>query len=193
MSAAILAALSAFGSASQEQRLLRLHFPRDDGPANAVLLVNSIKARERVSRDFSIEADLLSDDAHLALKAVMGRMVTISMVRDDGSLRYFNGYVGQFRLLHADGGFAAYRMVLQPWLAFARLRQDNVSFHGQSVMQLTETTFGHYEQRDWKTSLQGDDPQLTCANQHNETDYNHLHRRWEALGWHYWYEHRADG
>ena len=193
MSAAILAALSAFGSASQEQRLLRLHFPRDDGPANAVLLVNSIKAREQVSRDFSIEADLLSDDAHLALKAVMGRMVTISMVRDDGSLRYFNGYVGQFRLLHADGGFAAYRMVLQPWLAFARLRQDNVSFHGQSVMQLTETTFGHYEQRDWKTSLQGDDPQLTCANQHNETDYNHLHRRWEALGWHYWYEHRADG
>ena len=31
------------------------------------------------------------------------------------------------------------------------------------------------------------------SNQKNETDYNHLHRRWEARGWHYWYEHRADG
>ena len=193
MSATILAALSAFGLASQQQRLLRLAFPHDDGPPNAVLLVNSIRATEQVSRDFRIEAELLSDDAHIALKAMMGRMVTISMVRDDGTLRHFNGYVGEFRLLRADGGFASYRMLLQPWLAFARLRQDNVSFHGQSVMQLTETTFAHYQQRDWKTCLQGDDPQLSCANQHNETDYNHLHRRWEALGWHYWYEHRADG
>jgi len=77
---------------------------------------------------FRFEAELLSDDAHIALKAMMGRMVTISMLRDDGTLRYFNGYVGEFCLLRADGGFAWYRMVLQPWLAFARLRQDNVSF-----------------------------------------------------------------
>ncbi|WP_046684693.1 type VI secretion system Vgr family protein, partial [Janthinobacterium sp. KBS0711] len=193
MHASIQAALSAFDLAAQERRLLKIDFPHEDGPAGAILLVNSLTAREEVSRDFRFEAELLSDDAHIALKAMMGRMATISMVRDDGTLRYFNGYVGEFCLLRADGGFAWYRMVLQPWLAFARLRQDSVSFHGQSVMQLTETTFAHYEQRDWKTSIHGDDPQITCANQHNETDYNHLHRRWEALGWHYWYEHRADG
>lgn len=192
MSATMRATLSAFGFASQQQRLLRIDFPRDDGP-DALLLVNSLTATEELSRDFRFEADLLSDDAHIALKAMMGRMVTISMVRDDGTLRYFNGYVGEFRLLRADGGFAWYRMVLQPWLAFARLRQDNVSFHGRSVMQLTETTFDHYQQRDWKTCLHEDDPQLTCANQYNETDYNHLHRRWEALGLYYWYEHRLDG
>ncbi|MGK5045636.1 type VI secretion system Vgr family protein [Janthinobacterium sp. GB4P2] len=193
MHASIQAALSAFDLAAQERRLLKIDFPHEDGPAGAILLVNSLSAREEVSRDFRFEAELLSDDAHIALKAMMGRMVTISMVRDDGTLRHFNGYVGEFCLLRADGGFAWYRMVLQPWLAFARLRQDNVSFHGQSVMQLTVTTFAHYGQRDWKTSIHGEDPQVTCANQHNETDYNHLHRRWEALGWHYWYEHRADG
>ena len=193
MHASIQAALSAFDLAAQERRLLRIDFPRDDGPAGAILLVNALTAREEFSRDFQFEAELLADDAHIALKAMMGRMVTISMVRDDGTLRHFNGYVGEFCLLRADGGFAWYKMVLQPWLAFARLRQDNVSFHGQSVMQLTETTFAHYEQRDWKTSIHAEDPQITCANQHNETDYNHLHRRWEALGWHYWYEHRADG
>ncbi|MDO8071970.1 type VI secretion system Vgr family protein [Janthinobacterium sp. SUN176] len=193
MHASIQAALSAIDLAAQDRRLLKIEFPHEDGPAGAILLVNSLTAREEVSRDFRFEAELLSDDAHIALKAMMGRMVTISMVRDDGTLRHFNGYVGEFCLLRADGGFAWYRMVLQSWLAFARLRQDNVSFHGQSVMQLTETTFAHYDQRDWKTSIHGDDPQITCANQHNETDYNHLHRRWEALGWHYWYEHRADG
>ena len=193
MHANIQTALSVFDLATQERRLLKIHFPRGDGPADTILLVNSLTAREEVSRDFRFEVELLSDDAHISLKAMMGRMVTVSMIRDDGTLRHFNGYVGEFCLLRADGGFAWYRMVLQPWLAFARLRQDNVSFHGQSVMQLTETTFAHYEQRDWKSSIYGGDPQITCANQHNETDYNHLHRRWEALGWHYWYEHRADG
>jgi len=38
-----------------------------------------------------------------------------------------------------------------------------------------------------------DESKLSVANQHNETDYNHLHRRWEALGLHYWFEHRYDG
>ena len=182
MHASIQAALSVFDLAAQERRLLRIDFPHGDGPAGAILLVNSLTAREELSRDFRCDAELLSDDAHIGLKSMMGRMVTISMVRDDGTLRHFNGYVGEFSLLRADGGFAWYRVVLQPWLAFARLRQDNVSFHGQSLMQLTETTFAHYEQRDWKTCLHGDDPQLSCANQHNETDYNHLHRRWEAIG-----------
>jgi type VI secretion system secreted protein VgrG len=84
-------------------------------------------------------------------------------------------------------------MVLEPWLAFARLRKDNVSFHGKSVIELTELTFAHYREADWRTHIIDDDPRMTCANQYDETDYNHLHRRWEALGLMYWYEHRADG
>jgi type VI secretion system secreted protein VgrG len=186
------AALSAFGYDAQHDRLLRLEFPRNDGP-DAILLPNTLSAREEVSRCFRFEVELLSDDARIPLKALMARMVTISLVREDGSLRYFNGYVTEFRFLRTDGGFAFYQMVLEPWLAFAKLRKDNVSFHGKSVIELTELTFAHYRQADWHVVRIGDDPRLTCANQYNETDYNHLHRRWEALGLLYWYEHRADG
>ncbi|WP_322404828.1 type VI secretion system Vgr family protein [Massilia luteola] len=186
------AALSAFSHNAQHDRLMRLDFPLDDGP-EAILLPNRMTAREEVSRCFRVEAELLSDDARIPLKAMMARMVTISVVREDGSLRYFNGYVTEFRFVRADGGFAFYRMVLEPWLAFTRLRKDNVSFHGKSVIELTELTFAHYRQADWRTHIIDDDPRLTCANQYDETDYNHLHRRWEALGLMYWYEHRADG
>jgi type VI secretion system secreted protein VgrG len=152
-----------------------------------------MSAHEEISRCFRFEVELLSDDARIPLKAMMARMVTISLVREDGSLRYFNGYVTEFCFLRADGGFAFYRMVLEPWLAFAKLRKDNVSFHGKSVIELTELTFAHYRQADWQMHLIGDDPRMTCANQYDETDYNHLHRRWEALGLMYSYEHRADG
>jgi type VI secretion system secreted protein VgrG len=186
------AALSAFSFDAQHDRLMRMDFPRGDGP-DAILLPNRMTAREEISRCFRFEIELLSDDARVPLKSMMARMVTISLVREDGSLRYFNGYVTEFRFLRADGGFAFYQMVLEPWLAFAKLRKDNVSFHGKNVIELTELTFAHYRQADWHVVITGDDPRMTCANQYDETDYNHLHRRWEALGLTYWYEHRADG
>lgn len=190
-----LSALSVFGRGAQQDRLIRMNFPHEDGPANAALLVNAVRMHEELSRDFCIEAEILSDDAAIPLKSMMGRMVTIMLVREDGTMRYMNGYVGTFAFVRADGGFAYYRMVLQPWLAFSRLRKDNVSFHHRSVLELTEETFAHFRQHDWTTrmSLDYEDKKLTCANQHNETDYNHLHRRWEDAGLYYWYEHRADG
>jgi type VI secretion system secreted protein VgrG len=187
-------ALSVFGAQSQNNRLLRMEFPREAGP-RATMLVNRVHMREELSRDFRIEAEVLSDDVHIALKSMMGRMVTISLVREDGSLRYMNGYVTAFSFMRTDGGFAYYRMVLEPWLAFAKLRKDNVSFQHRSVLELTEATFAHYRQCDWRTrmSIRYDDKKLTVANQHNETDYNHLHRRWEDAGLYYSYEHRKDG
>ncbi|MBB6134225.1 type VI secretion system secreted protein VgrG [Massilia aurea] len=181
------AALSAFSGNSQHKRLMRLDFPFEDGPP-AILLPNTLVAREEVSRGFRFIVEVLSDEARIPLKMLMGRMVVISLVREDGSLRYFNGHIAEFRFLRTDGGFAFYQMVLEPWLAFARLRMDNRSFHGKSVREITEETLKHYRQADWHM-YPIDESKLTVANQHNETDYNHLHRRWEALGLHYWYEH----
>ena len=191
--AADIATLSAFGKTSQLNRLLRLDFPFNDGPKDGVLLVNTMHVREELSRDFRIDLELLSDDAFITLKSMMAKMVTVSLVRADGSLRFFNGYVSEFRLLKTDGGFAFYQMVAGPWLGFTRLREDCVSFQNKSVIGLSEATFEHYLERDFQTRLDDPDPKLSCANQYNETDYNHLHRRWEALGLHYWYEHRLDG
>jgi type VI secretion system secreted protein VgrG len=185
--------LSALGADSQDARLLRMDFPRGDGPQHTILLVNTLTAREEISRDFRFDVEALSDDARIPLKAMMGKMVTISLVRNDGSLRYFNGYVAEFRFAGTDGGFARYHMVLAPWLAFARLRKNCAAFYGRTVQELTELTLQHYLQRDWTMRLYGSDPELRCAHQYNESDYNHLHRRWEALGLYYWYEHRADG
>jgi type VI secretion system secreted protein VgrG len=190
---AVGAALSALCDGPQHGRLLTLNFPRGDGPAEAFMVANKLHAREALSRGFRFVVDVLSDDARIPLKKVMGKMATVALVREDGSLRYFNGYVTQFRLVKAEGGFAHYTMVLEPWLAFARLRKNSMSFLGKSVIDLTEATFEQYIQRDWRTRLYGNYPRLTCANQYNESDYNHLHRRWEEHGLHYWYEHRADG
>ncbi len=180
-------------SQRQNKRLLRLSFPKGDGPAGALLVANRLEANEGLSRDFHYTIEILSNRPDLELKELMGKMVTIELVRDDGKLRYFNGHVFDFRFIKHDAGFAYYDMVLLPWLAFLRYRRDNYLFHGKSVEQQTRHILDQYPMQDWQIRHLGPDEAMTDACQYDETHYNYLHRRWEAKGWHYWYEHRKDG
>jgi type VI secretion system secreted protein VgrG len=186
------AGLQLLGKLSHHNRLLRLNFPHEDGPA-ALMLANRLDAREGLSRDFRFVVEVISDEANIALKDVQGKMVTVEMVREDGSLRYFNGYVFEFRREGSDGALVYYDMVLVPWMAYLRLRRDNYLFHNKAVGEQTDEIFADYPVRASELRISGADPKITFACQYDESDYNYLHRRWEQLGWHYWYEHRADG
>jgi type VI secretion system secreted protein VgrG len=177
----------------QYNRILSLSFPNNDAPASQ-FVVNKIDATESLSRDFEFTVELLSDQASVALKEMQGKLLTIELVRRDGSLRYFSGYVFSFRRRHSDGGITFYEAKLGPWLKFLSLRKDNYLFHGKTLRDQTEKIFrdyGTYPQWDWRVS--GDDPAMTNACQFDETDFNYLSRRWEAAGWYYWYEHDAGG
>jgi type VI secretion system secreted protein VgrG len=177
----------------QYNRILRLSFPANDAPA-AQFVVNNIDATERLSRDFEFTVELLSDEASLPLKEIQGKLLNIELVRKDGSLRYFSGYVLSFRRRDSDGGFTVYEAKLGPWLKFLSLRKDNYLFHNKTLREQTEIIFqdyGIYPQWDWRVT--GDDPAMTDACQFDETDFNYLSRRWEAAGWYYWYEHDATG
>jgi type VI secretion system secreted protein VgrG len=177
----------------QTNRILRLSFPHDDGPS-AQLVPQRLHAKEALSRDFEYTVELLSDDASLALKDLMGCLVCVELVRDDGSLRYFSGHVFAFRLVRTDGAISFYEAVLAPWLAYLKLRKDNHLFHGKTLRQQTEDVFADYGALpSWDFRVAGEDPPMTDACQFDESDHNYLHRRWEAAGWSYWYEHDASG
>jgi type VI secretion system secreted protein VgrG len=185
--------LQALAQGRQNNRILRLSFPHDDGP-HTTLLANRLEALEGLSRDFDYTVEVLAEDANIALEDVQGKLVTVSLVRGDGSLRYFNGYVFEFRLTKTDGGVAFYSMVLRPWLAYLQLRRDNYLFHGKNLREQTGEVFADYGSHpDWDCRVQGADEVMTMACQFEETDHNYLHRRWEAAGWHYWYEHTERG
>ncbi|MEO3711343.1 type VI secretion system Vgr family protein [Roseateles flavus] len=176
----------------QNARLLQLHFPREDGPS-ALMVANRLDATEGLSRDFHFVVEVLSDQPDIALKDVLGKMVSIELLRDDGSSRFFNGHVFEFRFVKNEGGFAYYDMVLLPWLAFLRLTRNNRLFHFKTVEQQTAQLLGECPHADWRSQQLGSDPVMTDACQFDESNYNYLHRRWEALGWHYWYEHSKSG
>ncbi len=87
-----------------------------------------------------------------------------------------------FELIKTDGGFAFYRMVLEPWLAFLKLRHNSAAFHNLTVADLTSTVCSSYLKRDIRQHITGVDTELTYACQYNESDFNFLHRHWEARG-----------
>jgi type VI secretion system secreted protein VgrG len=67
--------LATFLGDRQHRRTLRLSFPHNDGPP-ATLLANWLDESEGLSRDFEFVVEVLSDNARIPLKQLMGRMVT---------------------------------------------------------------------------------------------------------------------
>jgi len=185
--------LQALLESHQITRLLRLSFPKNDGP-EAKLMVNRFQGTEYLSRDYEFKLELLSDDSRMALEAMHGKLLCVSLVQADGSLRPFTGYVASFKLLKTDGGVAFYEAILKPWLAYAKLRQNNRVFHAKSLCEQAETIFAGYGGLPaWEWEVAGEQPQFTMATQWDETDHNYLCRRWEAAGYSYRYEHSGEG
>jgi type VI secretion system secreted protein VgrG len=184
---------SLFAVERQNNRILRLAFPERDGPG-AALLVNTVDAFEGLSRPFEYVLELLSDDAHIHLKDLQGKMLCVELVRADGTLRYFTGRVFNFRLKKVDGALAYYEAKLGPWLNYLSLRKDNYLFHGATLYDQTRSVFNDYDGLavwDWRVNRE--DRPMTDACQFDESDANYLARRWAAAGLYYWFEHDADG
>jgi Rhs element Vgr protein len=175
----------------QQSRLLRLTFPHGDAPYST-LLANRLTGTESLSRDFEFKVEILSDNASLSLKNFQGKMITVELARADGTSRYFNGYIFAFRHVKTDGSVAFYEATIGPWLRFLSLRTNNRLFQDQDLHTQTTTLLQDYGVLpDWDWKVAGTDPVMTMAVQYGESDHNYLHRRWEAAGFYYWYEHTA--
>ncbi|WP_213959510.1 type VI secretion system Vgr family protein [Variovorax sp. dw_954] len=190
----------------QRKRLISLAFPHDDAPkvtdthgrqGDVNIVIDRLEAEEALSQDFRYTLHLLADNARLKLKDMLGKLLVVSLVRPDGSLRYFTGYCFEFTLVKADDGVARYLAVLRPWLHYLTLRSNNRVFLAQTLEDQTATIFADYGALpQWQWLAPREDPQVTMACQGGgagETDANYLHARWEALGMAYRYEHTQAG
>lgn len=177
----------------QTNRLLRIDFPRAQPLPETLLVINRLHAVESMSRDFVYTLELLSDRPDIPVQKLLGVMITVSLIREDGTVRYFNGHVFNVRFVRNDGGFCFYELTLRPWLAFLRHRRNCCLFNELSVQSQAEAIFKHYTVADRAFSNLGEDAVMADACQFDESDYNYLHRRFESRGWHYRYSHRKDG
>ena len=111
------------------------------------LMVVGFRAREALSDLYEYEVDLLCTDAHLELKRFIAAQAALSLTLADGMRAVRSGYIREAERLDSDGGLAAYRIRLVPWLWLATQQRHNRVFQDKTVLQIFEEVVGDYAPR----------------------------------------------
>ena len=183
--------LSSFASAfTQTTRILKLNFPAGSGiPAN-LLLPHRLTGSEEVNGQFRYQLDVLSSDVHVELKTVIGQPVEITVLTDAGTECEICGLVMGASQMGSEGGFAAFRLVVESGLSVLRHRVTARVFNQMNVREITAKIIsGHLRDNAVLAAsfalddrCAGDYPTRPFAMQYNESDEDYLKRIWAREG-----------
>ncbi|GGY31220.1 type VI secretion system Vgr family protein [Pseudoduganella albidiflava] len=181
---------------TQHQRILRLTLPG----FSDVLLAESLHGEEELSRGYRLEVAALSLDAGIPLKSLLGLPALLELRTDSGpGMRPFHGHVSAAELVGSNGGFARYKLTIEPWTAFLRLGRDSRIFQDQSVLDIFETVFAAYDGKGtlapaWRLDIA--DPEVyarrSITTQYQESDLAFVERLMSEEGLFYFFEHEGD-
>lgn len=157
---------------NQHARLLELKTPLPD----AALIVERFSGREAISESFRFDIDCVSTNAHVDLKSLVGEEVTLRLLQADGSKRSWHGYITQAMQLGADGGFARYRLIMEPFLAFLAQRRDCYLFQDKTVIDIIGQILADYPEAVWSNQVTQPLRTYSIATQYRESDFDFIRR-----------------
>ncbi len=177
---------------SQKHRLIKLSVQTE---SYHELLLDSFSGREAISEPFSFQLSLLSKDARLELKTLVGQPALLEVELADRSSRCIHGYLSGFSYLKSDEHISHYTATLSSWLSHLSLRIDSRIFQNQTVREVLHTVFSHYgAQVSYRFECYAYELQPhSCITQFNETDEQFVRRLLEAEGLLFYFEHSVDG
>lgn len=202
MSRAIGSLMSAFlgalaGHFTQHQRILRL----TTAVGAQSLLVETLRGEEAIGRGFRFELTTLSLDAAVRLTTLVGQPVLLELLTQAGGgmLRPFHGHVTGIELVGSNGGFARYKLVIEPWTAFLRLGRDSRIFQDKTVIDILDAVFGAYDGKgrlapSWRFDLRDPAayPRRSITTQYQESDLAFAERLMSEAGLFHFFEHAGD-
>ena len=154
-----------------------------------VLLFHGMHAREELGRLSDYQIDLLSDNGAIDLDGILGKSVTVTLLLDDDTPRYFNGYVTRFTQRGKYGRYFRYAAVVKPWLWFLTRTADCRIFQDMTVPDILAAVFADHSTADFALELTATyRPWVYCV-QYRETDFNFVSRLMEHEGIYYYFKH----
>lgn len=181
--AALLGALP-----SQHDRLIGV-----DTPLGAVFVAERFSGREAVCEDFRFEVDCLSTSAFLDTGPLLGGAISLRLRTADGRQRHWHGHCTRVSVLGSDGGLARYRLVVEPWTAFLRLRRNALVFQDVDVLDVLERVLDDYPQAALKVDVGRPLPRRPVITQYRESDHGFVFRLLAGAGLAWRFEHRQPG
>lgn len=173
--------------APQNRRLIKLTTPLS---ADQELLVDTFVGNEGLSTLFHYDLSLISQDAHIELKSLIGKPALLEIELAEGGARLIHGYVNDFASGGSDGGLAYYSATLVPWLWMLSRRFDSRIFQDQTVEQvLTQVFAGYGSLPSVQFNLTRPLKPHSYITQYRESDFNFVQRLLDQEGLFYYFEH----
>jgi type VI secretion system secreted protein VgrG len=154
-----------------------------------VLLLRSLRGHEEMSRLFTFDLDLVSEEPSIKYDDIVGKAVTIKLNLADGSQRYWNGFVSRFVQAERDENVSAYRAMVVPWLWFLDQTTDCRIFQNKAAPDIIKQIFGEYGFNDFSFKLYGSFVNRDYCVQYRESDFNFVSRLMEEEGIFYFFQH----
>ncbi|QNA90909.1 type VI secretion system tip protein VgrG [Massilia sp. Dwa41.01b] len=187
-----------FSRFTQDTRLLGIRTPL--GPDT--LLVECLRGEEGLSSGFTFQVSLLSTDADIPLKWLIGQPALLELLTASPGMgrRPFHGYITAAQCVGANGGFARYTARIEPWCAFLKFGRDSRMFQDKTVFDILDAVFGRWQGMGklvpmWRYDIANREVypvrSLTC--QYQESDFAFVERLMYEEGLFYYVEHSPAG
>ena len=171
---------------TQDNRMLQVHTPL----GKDVLLLKSFSGTERMSSLFSYELEMESTKDSIQANQIVGRQISFCVRLNDGSLRWFNGFVTRFAAGHRASGLRRYVAEVVPWLWFLTRTSDCRAFQAKTVPEIIQEVFQDHGKADFELGdVKGNYSPWEYCVQYNETDFNFVSRLMEQEGIFYYFKH----
>ena len=175
----------------QNRRLIKFTSPIEN---QQELLLERFSGVEGLSILFSFELSLISQDARLELKSLMGQPALLDIELATDGARYIHGYISRFSLQKSDGGLAHYSATLSPWLWMLSRRHDSRIFQEQTIEDIIRTVFAHYQAlSSFEFRLDQPLKSHSYITQYRESDLNFVLRLLEGDGLFFYFDHTKEG
>ncbi len=175
---------------TQDKRFISLSLP---SLGKDVLLLTGFHGREEMSRLFRYELEMLSANAAIAAKDVVGKAVTWQVKYAGDKERYFNGHVSRFSAgpMHSRD-LRIYRAEVVPWLWFLTRTRDCRIFQNKTAPEVIEQIFKDAGFTHFEPGLKATYVKREYCVQYRETDCDFVSRLMEEEGIFYFFRHEKD-
>ncbi|MFH1350722.1 MAG: type VI secretion system tip protein TssI/VgrG [Pseudomonadota bacterium] len=151
--------------------------------------LHELEGEEQISGPFHYRLKLKSDDNAIDFTQTVGKKITVTIERYDGSKRYINGVVSRFIQAENEVNFTLYYAEIRPWLWELTLTQDSRIFQNMNVIDIITRVFQDLGFTDFENRTTGSYAQREYCVQYQETAFNFISRLMEDEGIFYFFEH----
>lgn len=137
-----------------------------------VLLLVRFNGEEGISRPFSFDLEMASENDSISFDAMVGKKVTVRATVADEGERYWNGFVTRFAQTGRDEDLTIYHATVVPWLWFLMESTNCKIFQNMTVPDIIYKVFGDLGFTDYEPRGLGSYPTREYCVQYRESAFN---------------------